>query len=152
MNNKHISFSLSQIPKNLGGSRLGDLYLFFDNLSDADPFAKSYPLDMDFPIKSESMLALTLQEGYIKLKINLQDVEVHGGQVLGLMPGCIFQVLEYSDDLRYYCMMVSPESDSYRYRQGFIHVKSHTNFGWFGWDISQTNFKIALNGVDSHTL
>ena len=49
-------------------------------------------------------------------------------------------------------MMVSPESDSYRYRQGFIHVKSHTNFGWFGWDISQTNFKIALNGVDSHTL
>ena len=49
-------------------------------------------------------------------------------------------------------MMISPESECYHYRQGFIHVKSHTNFGWLGWDISQTNLKIALNGIDSHTL
>ena len=132
MENRQISLSLSQIPKNLGVSRLGDLYLFYDNISDEDPFGDSNPLDMEFPVKSESMLALSLQEGYIKLKINLQDVEVHGGQVLGLMPGCIFQVLEYSDDLRYYCMMISPEvMDSIQKSFG-VHIdltRRYYNFG-----------------------
>ena len=71
-----VSFNLSQIPKNMGGYRLGNLYLFFDNLSDELSFLNIRSREVRFPIKSESMLVLTLLEGTLHLKVNLQDVEV----------------------------------------------------------------------------
>lgn len=49
-------------------------------------------------------------------------------------------------------MIISPESQCYKYRQGFLHVKSHTNFCWIGLGICEPDVKIALNGIDSHTL
>ena len=102
-----VSFTLSQIPKDLGGARFEDLYFFVDNLSESDYF--DVPHNLDYPVKSETMLTLVLTQGYMTLRINLQEVQVHAGQGLGLMPGCIFQILERSSDMRYYCMMISPE-------------------------------------------
>lgn len=102
-----ISLKLSQIPKDIGGARLDDLYYFFDNFAGEEAIA--IPPKMDFPVKSETMLVITLLEGTMKLRINLQEVNVLGGQSLGLMPGCIFQLLERSQEIRYLGMMVDPD-------------------------------------------
>ena len=128
-----VSFNLSQIPKDMGAYRLGNLYLFFDNLSDELSFLNIRSREVRFPIKSESMLTLNLVEGYMHLKVNLQDVEVHGGQTLSLFPGCIFQVLERSEHLRYYCMMLAPEViDSFQKSFG-IHIDlAHRYYNFSG--------------------
>lgn len=144
MDNKQLSFNLSQIPKNIGGSRLGDLYLFFDNLTDGDPMAQYHPHEVDFPVKSESMLALSVVEGSIKLKINLQDVEVHGGQTLGMMPGCIFQLLERSENIRFFCMMIAPEVIDSIQKSFGIHIDlAHRYYNFGVHDISESSMEMG---------
>ncbi len=109
MDNHQISFNLSQIPKKFRGSRLDNLYFFFDNLTDTNSFSNRDLFEVEFPVKSESLLVLTIVEGKLIFKINLQDVEVHGGQTLSMMPGCIFQVLEYSEHIRFFVLLLAPE-------------------------------------------
>lgn len=109
MDNHQISFNLSQIPKEFRGSRLDNLYFFFDNLTDTNSFSNRDLFEVEFPVKSESLLVLTIVEGKLIFKINLQDVEVHGGQTLSMMPGCIFQVLEHSEHIRFFGLLLAPE-------------------------------------------
>ena len=135
-----VSFNLSQIPKNMGGYRLGNLYLFFDNLSDELSFLNIRSREVRFPIKSESMMTLNLIEGYMHLKVNLQDVEVHGGQTLSLFPGCIFQVLERSESLRYFCMMLAPEVIDSIQKSFGIHI-----------DLAHRYYNFSVNDVPQET-
>ena len=135
-----VSFNLSQIPKNMGGYRLGNLYLFFDNLSDELSFLNIRSREVRFPIKSESMLVLTLLEGPLHLKVNLQDVEVRAGQSLSLFPGCIFQVLERSESLRYFCMMLAPEVIDSIQKSFGIHI-----------DLAHRYYNFSVNDVPQET-
>ena len=135
-----VSFNLSQIPKNMGGYRLGNLYLFFDNLSDELSFLNIRSREVRFPIKSESMLVLTLLEGTLHLKVNLQDVEVRAGQSLSLFPGCIFQVLERSESLRYFCMMLAPEVIDSIQKSFGIHI-----------DLAHRYYNFSVNDVPQET-
>ena len=72
MDNHQISFNLSQIPKKFRGSRLDNLYFFFDNLTDTNSFSNRDLFEVEFPVKSESLLVLTIVEGKLIFKINLQ--------------------------------------------------------------------------------
>ena len=125
-----VSFNLSQIPQNIGGVRLQNLYFFFDNLDGSEDL--SIPENLDFPVKGEAMLALTILKGSLKLRINLQELEVSAGQALGIMPGCIFQLLERSNDIQYYCMMVDPDVINLIQKSFGVHIdlsKRYYNFG-----------------------
>lgn len=145
MDNHHISFNLSQIPKNLCGSRLDDLYFFFDNLAGGEFLSSYYPDDVAFPVKSESMFALTLVEGSMKLKINLQDVEIHGGQTLGMMPGCIFQMLEHSQQIRFFCMIIAPEvMDSIQKSFGIHLDLAHKYYNFGVHDVTESAMEMGL--------
>ena len=129
-NNYHASFNLAQIPKNVGSARYGDYFIFIDNLStESDNVLDIQP---NFPVKNEAMVVLTVLEGSVRLRINLQEVEVKAGQTLGIMQGCIFQVLEVPDNWRYYCMMIAPEVIDMIQKSFGIHVnlsRRYYNFG-----------------------
>lgn len=140
-----VSFNLSQIPKNMGGYRLGNLYLFFDNLSDESSFLNVRSREVRFPVKSESMLILTLLEGTLHLKVNLQDVEVRAGQSLSLFPGCIFQVLERAEQLRYYCMMLAPEVIDSIQKSFGIHIDlAHRYYNFTVSDVPESSISLGL--------
>ena len=98
-----LSFQISQIPANFGTGRLQDLLLTFDNLEREFPFTAHGP---SFPVKCESFFTLTLLRGSIRMIVNLREVEIHEGQLLAMMPGCIFEGRSYSNDLRFCGMMV----------------------------------------------
>ena len=98
-----LSFQISQIPANFGTGRLQDLLVTFDNLEREFPFATHGP---SFPVKCESFFTLTLLRGSIRMIVNLREVEIHEGQLLAMMPGCIFEGRSYSNDLRFCGMMV----------------------------------------------
>lgn len=142
--NGQITFNLSQIPKDIGGSRLGNLYFFLDNLTEANSI--TIPRNVDFPVKSESMVMLSLVKGNIKLKINLQDVEVHENEVLVLMPGCIFQVMECSEDLRYFCMMISTEVIDSIQKSFGIHLDlSHRYYNFMVHQATTSSMELGLS-------
>lgn len=98
-----LSFQISQIPANFGTGRLQDLLLTFDNLEREFPFTTHGP---SFSVKCESFFTLTLLRGSIRMIVNLREVEIHEGQLLSMMPGCIFEGRSYSNDLRFCGMMV----------------------------------------------
>lgn len=105
--NYHLSFDLSQFPKEMSDARLGNYCLFFDNLSENLIIEESS--HKNFPIKIEAMMLLAVLKGSIKMRINLQETELEAGQILNIMPGCIFQIMGTSDDLKYCCMVFDTE-------------------------------------------
>lgn len=141
--NGQISFNLSQIPKDIGGSRLGNLYYFLDNLTEGNSI--TIPRDMGFPVKSESMVMLSLVKGSIRLKVNLQDVEVHKEEVLVLTPGCIFQLMEYSEDFQYFCMMISTEVIDSIQKSFGIHLDlSHRYYNFMVHQATSSSMELGL--------
>ena len=100
------SFEISQIPANFGTGRLQDLLVTFDNLEREFPFTAHEP---SFPVKSESFFTLTLLRGSMRMIVNLREVEIHEGQLLAMMPGCIFEGRWYSRDLRFCGMVVDKD-------------------------------------------
>ena len=141
--NGQISFNLSQIPKDIGGSRLGNLYYFLDNLTEGNSI--TIPRNMSFPVKSESMVMLSLVKGSIRLKVNLQDVEVHKEEVLVLTPGCIFQLMEYSEDFQYFCMMISTEVIDSIQKSFGIHLDlSHRYYNFMVHQATSSSMELGL--------
>lgn len=141
--NGQISFNLSQIPKDIGGSRLGNLYYFLDNLTEGNSI--TIPRNMGFPVKSESMVMLSLVKGSIRLKVNLQDVEVHKEEVLVLTPGCIFQLMEYSEDFQYFCMMISTEVIDSIQKSFGIHLDlSHRYYNFMVHQATSSSMELGL--------
>ena len=141
--NGQISFNLSQIPKDIGGSRLGNLYYFLDNLTEGNSI--TIPRNMSFPVKSESMVMLSLVKGSIRLKVNLQDVEVHKEEVLVLTPGCIFQLMEYSEDFQYFCMMISTEVIDSIQKSFGIHLDlSHRYYNFMVHQTTSSSMELGL--------
>lgn len=100
------SFEISQIPANFGTGRLQDLLVTFDNLEREFPFTAHEP---SFPVKSESFFTLTLLRGSMRMIVNLREVEIHEGQLLAMMPGCIFEGRWFSRDLRFCGMVVDKD-------------------------------------------
>lgn len=97
------AFDISKLPESFGSARLQNLILMFDNLEREFHISNE---QSDYPIKCESFFSITLLQGNITLHINLHDVEVHAGQMLTMMPGCIFEGASISDDLRFCGMMI----------------------------------------------
>ncbi|MCR5181034.1 MAG: AraC family transcriptional regulator [Bacteroidaceae bacterium] len=105
--NYHLSFDLSQFPKEMSDARLGNYFLFFDNLSGDKTIEHSEK--KHFPIKVEAMLVLSVLKGGIRLRVNLQETNLKEGQVLNIMPGCIFQIVDTTEDFKYFCMIFDQE-------------------------------------------
>lgn len=93
-----VSLELSKLPDNFGTGRLQDLLVTFDNLNVEFPFTSHATV---FPVKCESLFIITLLKGSIRLVVNLHEVELHAGQSLTMMPGCIFEGKSVSEDIRF---------------------------------------------------
>ena len=101
-----ISFDVSQIPTNFGTGNLPKLLITFDNLDQDLHIEKKRP---PFPIKCESFFSITVLRGSIRLRVNLHDIEIHAGEILAMMPGCIFEGQTVTEDLQFCGIMVDKE-------------------------------------------
>ncbi len=101
-----LSLELSTLPENFGTGRLQDLLVIFDNLNSKFPYSAQAGV---FPVKCESLFLITLLRGTIKVKVNLHDVELKAGQTLTMMPGCIFEGKDASDDIRFCGMLIDKD-------------------------------------------
>ncbi len=92
------AFDVSLLPKNFGTGRLKDLLVTFDNFdiqSHVRTPAKHYP------IKCDSVFSIVILAGRIDIRVNLTDMSIHEGELLVMMPGCIFETQEVSEDIRF---------------------------------------------------
>ena len=101
-----FSFDISKLPQDFGNNRFKDLLVTFDNLEQGFPLTGSKP---HFPVKCESFFSITLIKGSLHIRVNLHEVEVHEGQVLAIMPGCIFEGQIMSPDLRFCGLIIESE-------------------------------------------
>lgn len=101
-----VSFDISQLPKNFGTGRLQDLIVSFDNFNDPIPASHR---SVSFPVKCDSFFTFTLVSGEVRLRINLHDVVVRAGQLLVMMPGCILEGQDISDDAVFYGLIVETD-------------------------------------------
>ena len=110
MNNSNsifpIAFDVRKLPQDFGTGRMQDLIVTFDNIDTSLTFNRQHPV---FPIKCDSFFTVSIMQGQLKMLINLHEVEVHAGQLLVIMPGCIFQGPTISDDLRFCGMILDTE-------------------------------------------
>ena len=110
MNNSNsifpIAFDVRKLPQDFGTGRMQDLIVTFDNIDTSLTFNRLHPV---FPIKCDSFFTVSIMQGQLKMLINLHEVEVHAGQLLVIMPGCIFQGPTISEDLRFCGMILDTE-------------------------------------------
>ena len=116
-----FSLRIAHLPKDFGAGRLRDDYLLYDNLNGEEVMAQYE--ERSFPIKIETFATVMVLQGEFSLIVNLQPVDVKAGQVLVLMPGCIFQDVSKSPDFRFCCLFIEPElTDKMRKNLG-IHLE-----------------------------
>ena len=101
-----VVIDIRQLPHDFGTGRLQNLIVAFDNIHKQFPFDKGHP---SFPVKCESFFTITLLAGEIRLLINLREVVVGAGQILVMMPGCIFQGQNMTPDVRFCGMLLDTE-------------------------------------------
>jgi len=111
MNNREscqypLAIEISRIPVEFGTGRLQNLIMTFDSLERAFPYDPTHPT---FPVKCETFFTITVLKGELHLHVNLHEVEVHEGQLLLMMPGCIFEGRYQSEDLHFFGMMVDKD-------------------------------------------
>lgn len=97
---KPFDFLITNLPDDFAEARLQDQVIMFDNLNREFPYPRKNGR-YEFPVKCGSYIIITIRQGYLKLKVNLQELEVHKGQFLVMSPGCIFKHLVVSEDCRY---------------------------------------------------
>ncbi len=101
-----ISFDIAQVPTDFGSGRLKDLLVTFDNLNRELPLSTAIN---HFPIKCNSFFTVAVLKGYIRLIINLREVEVQAGEMLIMTPGCIFENQEASSDVSFCGLLLDNE-------------------------------------------
>ena len=95
-----FNFYITNLPEDFAAARLENLVLMFDNLNREFPYP-SHNGRYEFPVKCGNYIIITIRQGYLRLKVNLQELEVRKGQYLMMSPGCIFKQLEISEDYRF---------------------------------------------------
>lgn len=116
-----FNLRISQLPEDFGAGRLRNDYLLYDNLDGEEN--SSQHEEKSYPIKSETFATAMVLQGEFSLVVNLQPVEVKAGQVLVLMPGCIFQDVSRSEDFRFFCMFIDPELVDQMRKSLGIHIE-----------------------------
>lgn len=129
------SFDVSKLPTDFGTGRFKDLLVTFDNIERDYPLAKQRA---HFPIKCESLFIITVLRGNIRLNINLSEVVLSGGQMLVMMPGCIFDGQEVSEDVRFFGIMIDHEyMETMRKNVGLNIDLTHRYYTYFVNSVSQ---------------
>lgn len=100
------SFDIAKLPQDFGSGRLQNLILTFDNLEQGFPFGDG---KTPFPVKCETFFVITLVKGELEMYVNLYEVKVKEGCMLEMTPGCIFEGIRASSDLRFFGMMIDAE-------------------------------------------
>lgn len=108
---KSISVRISDFPDSLGG-KLRDVMFLFDNLDPETRYDETNRNRLDrFPLKTEDVMFVQVLQGECTLTVNLEEVTVKAGQVLGIMPNSVFLGTSHSDDWLFCCFSMS--SDMY---------------------------------------
>lgn len=129
-----LSFDISQLPENFGTGRLPNLLVTFDNFDREFPYVKQQTA---YPVKCDSFFSIALLKGHIRTLINLHEVEVHAGQLLVMMPGCIFEGRTVSEDFRFCGMVIDVEyMETMRKNVGINIDLTHRYYNYFIRDLS----------------
>ena len=83
-----------------------NLLVTFDNLERAISFGQG---TAPYPFKNETFFTFTLLQGSMELLVNLRRLEVHPGQTVVMMPGCILEGQTMSRDIRFCGIMIDSE-------------------------------------------
>ena len=123
-----LVFDIRQLPHDFGTGRLSNLIVTFDNLERQFTLAERNPA---FPVKCESFFTITIIEGEVRLLINLHEVTVRAGQLLVIMPGCIFQGQSVTPGMRFCGMVLDTEyMDSMRKNVGVRLDLTHRYYNY----------------------
>ena len=101
-----ISLELDKLPNNFATGRLHNLLVTFDNLDSEFSFSSQTTV---FPVRCESLFIFSLLRGTVRMVVNLHEVELHAGQSLTMMPGCIFEGKSVSKDIRFCGMLMDKD-------------------------------------------
>ena len=74
---KPFDFLITNLPDDFAEARLQDQVIMFDNLNREFPYPSKNGR-YEFPVKCGSYIIMTIRQGCLKLKVNLQGLEGHG--------------------------------------------------------------------------
>ena len=99
-----VAIGINDFPESLGG-RLKDVILLFDNLEDHG----HRRTEDAFPLKTEDVIFVMMVGGECRMMVNMEEVTVRKGQVLGIMPNSVFMARWASDDMRFCCFSMASD-------------------------------------------
>ena len=97
---KLLHAELSIFPNSGHGLLYNDSLLIDDNLSDEHALASTYGAYEGAPVKMSMTVVALVQQGEIRLHLNLEDYVVHGGQAIIIPPGTIISSAGHTADWR----------------------------------------------------
>ena len=96
---KIVQIQISQIPHQLTQGVLKDQYMLFDNLEEE----KTTNLQKtDDPIQTNDLLSIHIVRGTLEMEVNHETIILKERQIISIMPGSIFKLLQDSPDLIYF--------------------------------------------------
>lgn len=96
---KIVQIQISQIPHHLTQGVLKDQYMLFDNLEEE----KTTNLQKtDDPIQTNDLLSIHIVRGTLEMEVNHETIILKERQIISIMPGSIFKLLQDSPDLIYF--------------------------------------------------
>ncbi len=96
---KIVQIQISQIPHQFAQGVLKDQYMLFDNLDEE----KTTNLQKtDDPIQTNDLLSIHIVRGTLEMEVNHETIILKERQIISIMPGSIFKLLQNSPDLIYF--------------------------------------------------
>lgn len=140
--NKPVNVNISRIPRDVGRGRLNDILLLFDNLDGHRPERDP----VYFPIRTSDVFFVHIVNGWMRVMVNMVETRVDAGYVLSIMPNCVFQAIEASADMRFFCFTINEALHDQLLEKLGVHMALTERYArWFQTAVDEETTRISID-------
>lgn len=105
---KILKINFSHFPEDDNSAQIPGQLFLIDNFDGPIGYREREEM-MTFPVQLTMAIFFFCKQGYVKLKLNLQDYIVNAGCACAILPGSLFQMYEVSEDVECAMMAINPD-------------------------------------------
>lgn len=105
---KILKINFSHFPEDDNSAQIPGKLFLIDNFNGPLTYTEREEI-MKLPVQITMALFLFCRQGQIRLKVNLQDYEMHHGDNCAILPGSMFQLQSVSEDVECCVMAINPD-------------------------------------------
>lgn len=109
-NPKVLELDFSKLPDNIGDARIDGQIIVLDNLGQTiNPDRKRIAERYCFPTHSDLTIIALCTKGEAHFRINVKEEELSPNKLLIILQGCIFEVMQVSEDFEGAILLMNPK-------------------------------------------